>query len=115
MLIACGNDGQFAKMMQVLGDPDMAKDDDVRNAGMQFFGVQGPWYTVGWKMAVIVEKRFGRAVLIEGMRDPPRLLATYNEAAKEANAKGGEKLALWSPDLLERLGAGSLATSGPSR
>ncbi len=22
MLIACGNDGQFAKMMQMLGDPD---------------------------------------------------------------------------------------------
>jgi crotonobetainyl-CoA:carnitine CoA-transferase CaiB-like acyl-CoA transferase len=27
MLIACGNDGQFAKMMAVLGDPDMAKDE----------------------------------------------------------------------------------------
>jgi crotonobetainyl-CoA:carnitine CoA-transferase CaiB-like acyl-CoA transferase len=27
MLIACGNDGQFAKMMQVLGDPDVAKDE----------------------------------------------------------------------------------------
>ena len=27
MLIACGNDGQFVKMMQVLGDPDMAKDE----------------------------------------------------------------------------------------
>ena len=26
-LIACGNDGQFAKMMQVLGDPGMAKDE----------------------------------------------------------------------------------------
>ncbi len=27
MLIACGNDGQFTKMMAVLGDPDMAKDE----------------------------------------------------------------------------------------
>jgi len=27
LLIACGNDGQFVKMMQVLGDPDMAKDE----------------------------------------------------------------------------------------
>jgi crotonobetainyl-CoA:carnitine CoA-transferase CaiB-like acyl-CoA transferase len=27
MLIACGNDGQFAKMMQVLGDPAMADDE----------------------------------------------------------------------------------------
>jgi glutaryl-CoA transferase len=30
MLIACGNDGQFAKMMTVLGDPDMAKDERYR-------------------------------------------------------------------------------------
>jgi len=30
MLIACGNDGQFAKMMAVLGDPDMAKDERYR-------------------------------------------------------------------------------------
>ncbi len=27
MLIACGNDGQFAKMMNVLGEPEMAKDE----------------------------------------------------------------------------------------
>ena len=31
MLIACGNDGQFAKMMALLGDPDMAKDERYRN------------------------------------------------------------------------------------
>jgi crotonobetainyl-CoA:carnitine CoA-transferase CaiB-like acyl-CoA transferase len=30
MLIACGNDGQFAKMMTLLGDPDMAKDERYR-------------------------------------------------------------------------------------
>ena len=30
MLIACGNDGQFAKMMAVLGAPDMAKDERYR-------------------------------------------------------------------------------------
>ena len=34
ILIACGNDGQFVKMMAVLGDPDMAKDERYRtNAG----------------------------------------------------------------------------------
>jgi crotonobetainyl-CoA:carnitine CoA-transferase CaiB-like acyl-CoA transferase len=30
MLIACGNDGQFVKMMELLGDPDMAKDERYR-------------------------------------------------------------------------------------
>ena len=30
MLIACGNDGQFAKMMALLGDPDMARDERYR-------------------------------------------------------------------------------------
>jgi crotonobetainyl-CoA:carnitine CoA-transferase CaiB-like acyl-CoA transferase len=30
MLIACGNDGQFAKMMALLGDPAMAKDERYR-------------------------------------------------------------------------------------
>jgi len=30
MLIACGNDGQFAKMMALLGDPEMAKDERYR-------------------------------------------------------------------------------------
>ena len=34
MLIACGNDGQFVKMMQVLGDPAMAQDERYKtNAG----------------------------------------------------------------------------------
>jgi crotonobetainyl-CoA:carnitine CoA-transferase CaiB-like acyl-CoA transferase len=30
MLIACGNDGQFVKMMDLLGDPDMAEDERYR-------------------------------------------------------------------------------------
>src|SRR6476661_7738010 len=34
MLIACGNDGQFVKMMQILGDPAMAQDERYKtNAG----------------------------------------------------------------------------------
>ena len=32
--------------------------DQVREAGFQFFGVQGPWYTVGWQMAVTIERAF---------------------------------------------------------
>jgi len=73
-------------------------------AGMEFFGEQGPWYTVGYRMAVVVEKREGRAALVACMADPRRLLAAYNRDAAELNAKSAEKLALWSPELLEKLG-----------
>jgi hypothetical protein len=76
------------------------------SVAFSFFGIQGPWYTVGWKMAVTVEKRFGRARLIECMLDPRQVLAYYNEAAAEQNAHG-DHLALWSPELLEALGAGT--------
>ncbi len=76
------------------------------SVGYGFFGVQGPWYTVGWKMAVTIEKQFGRARLIDCMLDPRRVLAVYNQAAAEANARGHEHLVLWSPELLDALGVG---------
>lgn len=75
-------------------------DGRIQQAGMAFFGVQGPWYTVGWKMAAIIEQRFGRAALIECMQDPRKLLATYNRAASELARAGGERLPQWSPELL---------------
>ena len=80
-------------------------EDEQNKIGMEFFGVQGPWYTVGYKMGVMVEKRFGRSALIETMSDYPKLLALYNHAAAEQNAKGGEQLATWSPELLKRVSA----------
>jgi len=77
----------------------------IRKEGFTFFGVQGPWYTVGYEMAVIVENRYGRARLVQCMTDPRKLLTTYNEAAAEHNSHGGEQLALWSPELLEKITA----------
>lgn len=75
----------------------------IREAGFSFFGIQGPWYTVGWKMAVLIEKTFGREKLIDCLFDSVALLTAYNEAATEWTAKTGEGLALWSPELLKRL------------
>lgn len=70
-----------------------------------FYGdAQGAWYTVGYKMAVIVEKRFGRRELINCMLDPRQLLARYNQAAEEIN-RGSEKLAVWSPELMQKIAA----------
>ena len=74
--------------------------------GSSFFGVQGPWYTVGWKMSVLIEKRYGRARLLECMTDPRELLVTYNQAAAEHNrTHPDDRLALWSPELLQAIGA----------
>lgn len=42
----------------------------MNTAGYSFFGVQGAWYTVGYRMAVIVERREGRPALVECMSDP---------------------------------------------
>lgn len=78
---------------------------EINERGFSFFGTQGPWYTVGYRMAVLVEKREGRAKLIACMSDPRRLLATYNRVAAELNAKGKSLPALWSDGLLTRIGA----------
>jgi hypothetical protein len=81
------------------------KDDDAVSAkASEFYGMQGPWYTVGYKMAVIVERRYGRATLIDCMVDPRELLSRYNAAAVELNRHRTEQLALWSPELLTKIG-----------
>lgn len=82
-------------------DGRLTGDEKIREKGSEFFGTQGPWYTVGWKMATVIERRFGRPWLIECMLDPLQLLATYNEAATELNRRGGS-LALWSVDLFPK-------------
>jgi hypothetical protein len=86
-------------------DGHLTAEEDVRPRAFSFFGEQGPWYTVGYKMGVIVERHYGRATLVACMLDPRLLLAHYNAAASELNAQGGERLALWSLRLLERISA----------
>src|SRR6266567_843129 len=68
-----------------------------------YFGVQGPWYTVGWKMAVTIEKVYGRPRLIQAMCNTSDLLKLYNQAAQEAAKSGGQPLPLWSPEVLKAL------------
>ena len=73
-----------------------------QRAGMEFFGVQGPWYTVGWTMAVAVERCFGRADLVRAMRRPWTVLARFNEAVERC-PPAGPAPATWSRDLLAQL------------
>lgn len=79
----------------------------IEEKASSFYGAQGPWYTVGYEMAVVVEKRFGRPALIETMLDPRRLLVLYNRAAAEQNARGGKPAPLWSARVLDEVRAGA--------
>ena len=85
--------------------------DAIDEKGSSFFGSQGPWYTVGYKMAVTVEKRFGRPAVIGTMLDPRCLLVLYNQAASEQNAAGKEQLPLWSDSVLAGVSAPSCAAT----
>jgi len=84
----------------------------IRQVGFTFFGIQGPWYTVGWKMDVLIEKTYGRAKLIECLCDTRKLLPTYNRAAEAYNRTASEPLALWSVPLMAALD-NALAHSQP--
>jgi hypothetical protein len=46
-------------------------------------------------MAVLIEKTYGRAKLIECMCDQRQLLPTYNRAATRYNRHTRKPLALW--------------------
>jgi hypothetical protein len=70
---------------------------------LSFFGVQGPWYTVGWKMAVTIERAFGRERLLACMADPRRLLTTYDDAVDELETSDTKRPATWSETLLAAL------------
>jgi hypothetical protein len=74
--------------------------DEINKQGFAFFGTQGPWYTVGWRMTSLIEETFGKKRLIEVMCDQRLLLSTYNEAATIYNRKAKEPLALWSGSLV---------------
>jgi hypothetical protein len=74
----------------------------VEQQASTYFGVQGPWYTVGWLMASTIEKELGRDVLVRSLCEPTRFIALYNDAARRANAGGGT-LPTWNPDLVTRL------------
>ena len=80
-------------------DGRLADPDEVARAAAEFYGVQGPWYTVGYLMAHTVETTFGRPRLLGLVCDPTALMAAYNEAARGS----GRSLPLWPDALLGEL------------
>ena len=77
--------------------------DSIRTRAMSYFGIQGPWYTVGYRMAVAVERAEGRPALLAVLCDPPELLAAYNRVAARSRREGEPEAPLWSERLLERV------------
>jgi hypothetical protein len=90
------------QMLTEILDGTLKGDEAIGKRAEPFWGYQGAWYTVGYEMAVLVEKAYGRQAFNECLLDPRKLLTLYNKAALEANAQGAT-LATWSPDLLSRL------------
>lgn len=63
---------------------------------------QGPAYTVGWKMAAIVERKFGQDSLVEVICDPRELMRKYNEAIATMPTTDND-LPIWSAEFLSSL------------
>jgi hypothetical protein len=71
------------------------KGDATNTRAFEFFGLLGPWYTVGYKMAVTIEQAFGRDAVINAFCDQRTLMSTYNRAVDNL----GAKLPKWDPRL----------------
>jgi hypothetical protein len=80
--------------------------EEIQKTASSFFGVQGPWYTVGWQMAVVIEQAYGRAKLIECICDQRKLLATYNQAATKLHRQSRPPMVVWSDSLLNEIKRG---------
>lgn len=73
--------------------------DAQRRKGMELFGIVGPWYTVGWHIAEVIEQELGHAAVVRAFCEQRTLLAAYNDAALKRSERTGERLPLWSPEL----------------
>lgn len=78
-------------------------DKDIDSVGMEFMGIQGPWYTVGYKMAVLIERTFGKQRLIDCICDIRELLPTYNEAVIITNNLNHNRLPMWSDRVINAI------------
>jgi len=83
-----------------------ADDQKLYNRGFQLMtnnGGQGSWYTVGYQIAVIIEREAGREVLIECMKDLTKIYFQYNNLVEIYNKKRNEDLPKWNDKILTSL------------
>lgn len=98
-------DDQLHQVQAFLQDVLAGKLDEAaaQEKAMEFFGLQGPWYTVGWVMAVAIERCDGRATLVETMRRPWTILTAYNDARDRCPSPHAFATARWDPELIRAL------------
>lgn len=68
--------------------------------GFEMFGIQGPWYTVGWQVAVTIEKIYGRKSFIECIANPLQQFTMFNNAVTTYNRVQKENLPTWSEKII---------------
>jgi hypothetical protein len=73
-------------------------DSAIPERGSQFFGVQGPWYTLGYRMWSEVERRMGRERVISDVCRPAQLLLDYNRVTA-----GVSSAPRWSSEFTRQL------------
>ena len=101
---ASSNVEELSRFFTSVLDGRVTSADSVEEQARTYYGVQGPWYTVGWVMASTIERELGRDVLVGSLCEPTRFIALYNEAARRANARGSV-LPIWNQELVARLAA----------
>jgi len=92
----------LSRFFDAVLDGRLTSADSVRAQAATYYGVQGPWYTVGWLMAATIERELGRPALIGTLCEPTRFLALYDDAARRADGRGAA-LPRWDASLLARL------------
>ena len=84
-------------------DGRLTDEEEIGKRAAPFWGdVQGPTYTVGYQMSVLVERQFGRQRFLDCLNDPRLLLQLYNQVALDAD-RNGATLATWSQEFVARL------------
>jgi len=84
-------------------DGKLKNDDEFAEAASPFYGYQGPFYTVGYRMVSLIEKTFGRQILVNSYIDQRNLLILYNKAVYVKKNKK-QNLKPWSSEIIKRLG-----------
>lgn len=99
-----GFDEDFRKVDRFFADVLAGRlpEEEATKVALSFYGEQGPWYTVGWKIAATIEKAFGRERLLASACDPRSFLAAYGEAVRKAGGAG------WPAEVLRAVSPPSM-------